>query len=114
MLFKLNKDAFVLDTYNEKLRCTVNETLISHLNELAKLESAQTIAEYALYHAQDQEITCQHSLEKTNEQVTRYRQFNEQTERASNLALNLLSSVKLGKNKLDLSVKNAAKAASDW
>lgn len=102
-----------MNTYNENLQQTVNNTLAALSAQQTKLKSALTAAQYSLYYAQGAEITARDKLDDTNLTVEFCQRVNDQSLINDNQAKNLLATVTAANGCVSTGNANMATAASN-
>lgn len=102
-----------MNTYNENLQQTVNNTLAALSAQKIKLESEFTSAQYNLYYAQGAEITARDKWADTKHTVKHCQSVNDQSLINDNQAGNLLATVTAANTCVSTGNTNMATAASN-
>ncbi|MDU8498228.1 hypothetical protein RYB01_03420 [Pseudomonas syringae] len=102
-----------MNTYNENLQATVNNTLAALLTEQTRLKSEQVAKDYSLYYAQEAQINRQDAAREMKELQQLGRAINDQSLLDENIISNLYLSATLANTDVAASNTNMATAASN-
>ncbi|WP_248798719.1 hypothetical protein [Pseudomonas sp. MWU13-2105] len=102
-----------MNTYNENLQATFNNTLAGLAAEKSRLQSEQIADDYTLYYAQEARIATQQALDDLREVQTVCQAINDQGQLNDNTINNLQQSATLANTDVAASNTNMATAASN-
>lgn len=102
-----------MNTYNQNLSTTVNNSLTALELEQKKTQSEFVSSELTLYHAEGARITAQDKLNKIEEDYDFYQAVDAQGVDSDNLSANLLSSSKQAAGNVANAIANAASAGAN-
>lgn len=102
-----------MDTYNENLQVTVNDTLDAMENQIIADDSSENAAEFTLYYAQGARITAEKTLADIMLEYAQGAKVGQQGVDNYNVASNLLISANTASTTLTLATTNVATAATN-
>ncbi|MBV1873604.1 MAG: hypothetical protein KUG80_02420 [Gammaproteobacteria bacterium] len=102
-----------MNTYNDNLRTSVDETLVALAAEQDKINSEQTSAQYSLYYAQGAQITAQNKQAEVVKEYACAGRIDNAATHTENISINLLATAKDTEKNVASMVTDASTAANN-